>query len=99
VEKVINVEAELAKDNKGNARATRTTLALIADALWTYAEAADNVRRHGSIVAHPRTAAPIDNPYLRVMQQAAKGIERGRGLKTDRVFLLVREHFAKKGDK
>ncbi len=96
MEKVIDVEKELAKDNKGNARATRTMLALIGDALWTYAEAADNVRRHGAIVAHPRTAAPIDNPYLRVMQRAAKGFGLGRGLKTDRVFLLVREHFARK---
>jgi phage terminase small subunit len=93
--KVIDVEAELAKDNRANPRATQTALAILADALRVYAEAAANVEKHGAIVAHPRTAQPIENPYLRIMQQQGKTLERARGFKTDRVFRLLREQSRK----
>lgn len=31
-----------------------------------YLEAQDNIDRNGNIVAHPRTGAPMENPYLKV---------------------------------
>lgn len=36
------------------------------DALIEYRIAQENIKSVGSIVAHPRTAAPIPNPYLAV---------------------------------
>ena len=31
-----------------------------------YLEAQDNIDKNGNIVAHPRTGAPMENPYLKV---------------------------------
>jgi len=31
-----------------------------------YVEAQENIDRNGNIVAHPRTGAPMENPYLKV---------------------------------
>lgn len=44
---------------------------IFADQLLTYREANDNIQRHGSIVAHPRTGEPIENPYLKLRDAAA----------------------------
>ena len=49
-----------------NPSAREAALRIYADALRTYAEAADNVRRHGAVCAHPKTGAPIANPYLSI---------------------------------
>ena len=37
---------------------------MYADLFLEYAEASDNIERHGVIVQHPRTMNPIENPYL-----------------------------------
>ena len=58
-------------------------LRVFADALRTYLEAADNIRRHGAIVAHPRTGSPMENPYLRVQAQAAGVLARLKFVKSD----------------
>jgi phage terminase small subunit len=34
-----------------------------------YQQAAANIREHGAVVAHPKTGAPFDNPYLKVRGQ------------------------------
>jgi len=43
-----------------------------ADAFLLYLEAEENIRRNGAITAHPRTGAPLENPYLQVRNQASK---------------------------
>lgn len=40
----------------------------------TFVEAEDNILRNGNIVAHPRTGAPMENPYLRVRSIAQKNM-------------------------
>jgi phage terminase small subunit len=45
-------------------------IARYADAYLTYQEAQENIDRNGAIVAHPRTGAPIENPYLKVRKSA-----------------------------
>jgi len=69
----IDVLAELQKDNPSR---RAVDLQVFADALAVYIEASANIQKNGAITAHPRTGAPIENPYLKV--QAAKG-EDARG--------------------
>lgn len=42
------------------------------DALLEYAAAQANISEHGTIVSHPRTGAPIVNPYIEIRNVAAK---------------------------
>lgn len=83
---VIDVFAELRKDNPSK---RSIELKVFADALSVYEEAARNVRANGAIVSHPRTGAPIENPYLKI--QAAKGavLAKMTAIKSDRVLKLL----------
>lgn len=69
-----------------NPRLSASVVQVISDALYAYAEAQANVRKNGSIVAHPRTGAPIENPYNKVMNQKASIITRLDYVKTDRAI-------------
>lgn len=40
------------------------------DLFLSYQAATKNIQENGDIVVHPRTGAPIDNPYSRVRNQA-----------------------------
>jgi len=51
---------------------------LYADAWVEWREAVDNIAANGSIVAHPRSGAPIENPYLKVRDRAFDRLERMR---------------------
>ena len=84
-EVAIDIEAELRADNP---KTPAVTLRLYADAMRVYREAAANVREHGAIVAHPRTGAPIENPYLAVMQRQAATLHKMR-VRGDRVLALL----------
>lgn len=42
------------------------------DAFLEWHQATKNIDEHGSIVFHPRTGAPIENPYLKIRDQATK---------------------------
>lgn len=53
-------------------------IVIYADGFLDYQEAAENVRRNGVIVAHPRTGAPIPNPYADVKAAAAATIRKIR---------------------
>jgi phage terminase small subunit len=48
------------------------------DACETYNEAQENIKRNGAVVSHPRTGAPLENPYLKVRYQSSVVIERIR---------------------
>ena len=55
---------------------TRRDLAVqYADAFCEYREATANILANGSIVQHPRTLNPIDNPYLNVRDRALKKLQ------------------------
>lgn len=45
---------------------------MYADAFVEYQEAQANIEEHGAIVLHPRTGAPIPNPYSDVKARAMK---------------------------
>lgn len=53
-----------------NPAAPEGDLVMYATALLEWRAASANIASHGTIVAHPRTGAPIDNPYLRVRAAA-----------------------------
>lgn len=55
-----------------NPRADPAKVVIYADALADYRAAQSNIDEHGAIVFHPRTGAPIPNPYLVVRDQAAR---------------------------
>lgn len=56
---------------EANPFASATEIALCADAYADYAAAQANIDEHGTIVFHPRTGAPIENPYLAIRSRAA----------------------------
>ena len=85
---MIDIGAELTKDNP---RASSINIQIYADALRTYNEAALNVTKNGAICSHPRTGAPIENPYLKIRAQQAAIIGKMPGIKSDRVLKLLQK--------
>lgn len=84
----VDIEKELTKDNP---TVSVSLIAIYSDALRIYIEASNNIREQGAIVAHPRTGAPIENPYLKI--QTAKGevlAKMGNIIRSDRVMRMVR---------
>lgn len=71
------VEA-LMRRGAGKAKAT-----MYADAYLEYREASENIARNGSIVLHPRTANPVENPYLKIRTGALKTLQSFRGIDAD----------------
>ncbi len=47
-----------------------------ADAFMEYQEATANIDAHGLVVQHPRTLAPITNPYVAIRDRALKKLQR-----------------------
>jgi phage terminase small subunit len=47
------------------------SIVIYADAYIEYQEASENIREYGSLVSHPRTGSPIDNPFLKVRDRAS----------------------------
>jgi phage terminase small subunit len=72
------IVAALVEQGEAKARAT-----LYADAFCEYREASQNIEQHGIIVQHPRTANPIENPYLVIRDRAAKKLDAMRRVKAD----------------
>lgn len=51
---------------------TRIDIAcMYAEAYVEYQEAAANIRQHGVLVQHPKSGAPIQNPYLSIRDRAS----------------------------
>lgn len=55
-----------------NEDAKLETIAVYLDAWWDYHGAQANITEHGPIVLHPRSGAPIGNPYLPIREAARK---------------------------
>ena len=58
---------KILKKNNPTKKADR--ISMYADMYVDYQEAAENIKRHGALCAHPKTGAPIENPYLKIRQQ------------------------------
>ena len=72
------IVAVLIRDNP----ALRVDFATIyADAIIDYLAASEHIRDNGSVVLHPRTGAPIDNPYLRVRVSAIAQMAAAKGVR------------------
>ena len=82
----IDIFAELKKDNKAS---REVDLRVLADAMRIYAEASANIKANGAICVHPRTGAPIKNPYLDVLDKQGAVISRMKYAKADRVMSLL----------
>lgn len=89
-EVTIDLAAELAADNP---KKSAVELRLYADALRVYLEAADNVRRLGNVVSHPRTGSPMDNPCLKIMERQGAILAKMR-VRADRVLRLAEQQMA-----
>lgn len=71
-----------------NPHAPMGDLRMYTDAFLLYRTAAENVARLGSVVAHPKTSAPMPNPYLPVMAAQTRTMQSLRRVaKTDRLWL------------
>lgn len=53
-----------------NPRMRVDMIRIYASAFRDYQQAEANIAEHGTIVYHPRTGAPIENPYLKVRSGA-----------------------------
>lgn len=80
------VVATLQRLNPG---AKPAVIQIYADALISYRLAQANIDEYGAIVNHPRTGAPIENPYLRVQAAAAKQMLAQKHFKTDGLWDLT----------
>lgn len=82
----IDLVAELRKDNP---LSRLIDLQIFAGALESYHQAAKNIQENGVIVLHPRTGAPIDNPYFKVQSSQIAIISKYPRIKSDRTTTLL----------
>lgn len=71
---------------RDNPKAKAGDIVMYADAFMEYQAAQANIAQHGSIVFHPRTGAPIDNPYMRVRDKAGALMRRMKIVKADAIW-------------
>lgn len=61
--------------------------------LVAYVEASESILALGTITAHPRTAAPMENPYLKVRASSLAAMNRLKRIKRlDGLWSAVRVH-------
>lgn len=82
----VTVDDLIAMLRAENPEAGEATLLVYADALRTYVEATTNVNDLGAVVAHPRTGAPIENPFVNVRTQHGKVLERLHWIKAGKAL-------------
>ena len=49
-------------------------ITVFVDALTVYREASENILKNGAVTGHPKTGAPITNPYMPIREKASKSI-------------------------
>lgn len=54
---------------------------LYARQFLTYLEAAENIEKNGTIVGHPRTGQPMENPYVKVRTAAQSSMQKMKRLR------------------
>ncbi len=60
-----------------------------AELFVTYREAALNLAKCGAVVAHPKTGAPVENPYLVVRADTLAALRKFARIKADRVWAAL----------
>lgn len=70
-----------------NRSMTDLQLTLYAQTLKLYAEAKENLDKNGTICLHPRTGAPIENPYLKIHNQQLLTLKKFNHVKTNEKIL------------
>lgn len=61
--------------------------------MLSYVEASESILTLGTITAHPRTAAPMENPYLKVRASSLAAMNRLKRLKrVDSLWSVVQKH-------
>lgn len=70
---------------EANPRATSGHVRMYVDAFLDYRAAQENIDANGTIVFHPRTGAPIQNPYLPI-RAAAMAAMLKLGLRADSLW-------------
>ena len=76
---------------KANPRAPSAKIEIVAALCALYLEAAKNVEANGAIVAHPRTSAPMENPYLSILEKQGRALFALRGINVDAVIVAPKE--------
>jgi phage terminase small subunit len=72
---------------RDNPKSRQQDLVLYADIFVQYREAADNVEKNGSVCAHPRTGAPMPNPFAAVQSRCLADLGRIKSrLNTDALW-------------
>ena len=59
---------------KANSFCDLGEIAMYVDSFLDYVEAQNNIIQYGNIVNHPRTGAPIVNPYIEIKMAAMKSL-------------------------
>lgn len=72
-----------------NPRYSPADIAIYVDAVAEYRQAQANIDEHGTIVMHPRTGAPITNPYGEIRDRAARVIAKHPRLNTGNLWAPV----------
>ena len=77
--------AAFAQLREHNPKQPLALLHLYADAFAEYSAAMANISEFGAVTQHPKTGSPIDNPYLRIRDAAARTLKDSKfvRLKTD----------------
>jgi hypothetical protein len=57
-----------------------------ADVFKEYIEATQNIDKNGIVVLHPRTANPIENPYLVIRDRALKKLQAMETVQCDQLW-------------
>ena len=82
----IDKAAALALLRAANPTTPLGDLTVYAEAFVEYSEAAENIAANGTIVGHPRSGAPIENPFCAVRSRASKTMQGCRVKRTDSLW-------------
>lgn len=74
---------------EANPRAPEDALRAYASALRDFVAAERNVAEHGAIVFHPRTGAPVENPFLAVRERCSQTMARCKLRDTSEAWRLA----------
>lgn len=73
-----------------NPRASVAEVSMYADNFLNYLKGSENIAAIGAVVTHPRTMAPMPNPYLPVVAAAGRTMRELKRVKsTDRLWKLA----------
>lgn len=88
---VTTAEAAFALLREDNPRASDGDCRMYGQAWVEWQHANAKIVEDGTIVSHPRTSAPIENPYLKIRFAAMATMQKlGRVRATDRLWALAR---------